>query len=635
MTTTTVAARLNGAGIRKACVVDDVYDPPTRDEFSRDTADQFLESVSRREDLRAALNAIKPDIDTHSDFDDATLANLWSRGVASSELQNVAHEMLFPHRLADLARMRELRDALTAINVDVVECSSVDDVDATSCLVFIDFYLGSGPAVDAKKRSRDKAQAIYQAAQKNDKPFIILMSSRSVELRAEKDDFRRESRLLAGLFGHMAKDEFKDAQRVALVLGVLLKDLGARHEIQHFVDALSDGANAATIKFQDALRDLSYDDYVGIQWLVLKDDGHPLGEYMLWLLRGKLWHFLCAEADVIEQRRALDKMSYDNFQFAFFPPTSSLAALYSAAIFEPQIGALAAHPRDPDNENQAYVRMGDVLRRDQEVRMVINAGCDVAFSPGSRDVKDVAIVMLHGTLKKGARPAPKGEVKTELVIVDGDVYRITWDTLKITSVNYSELWKWANSEGFERFARLSSPQALSIQAAFAANLSQVGLPVRPPHYGELTVELFRAGAGAKSESLFRLVGGAQVAQKAGEEHFALSHACVDGIQEAVKKLRVQLKEKVDGSSTEPGKPGAAGGPPRPSARETAQKELDKADALLLADNWIRAFDSFPLPKGKNGIAVVAQSLVIFSHDTFPVDYPEKALFSLNVRREPE
>ena len=49
------------------------------------------------------------------------------------------------------------------------------------------------------------------------------------------------------------------------------------------------------------------------------------------------------------------------------------------------------------------------------------------------------------------------------------------------------------SKGYERTARLRLPFALEIQRAFTANLTRIGMPVAPPIYQPVEVQLFYKG----------------------------------------------------------------------------------------------------------------------------------------------
>jgi hypothetical protein len=51
---------------------------------------------------------------------------------------------------------------------------------------------------------------------------------------------------------------------------------------------------------------MSFEDYTYIQHLALQDDGHPLGDYMLWLDTSQLIDLLLGHRDVAKQRARLD-----------------------------------------------------------------------------------------------------------------------------------------------------------------------------------------------------------------------------------------------------------------------------------------------------------------------------------------
>ena len=78
------------------------------------------------------------------------------------------------------------------------------------------------------------------------------------------------------------------------------------------------------------IRKLSFEDYANIQWFSLSPDGHPLGDYMLWLYKSLFAHLLHGHPRVLEEQKRLDSISFKDFIPWQQGPSLDLADVYSA-----------------------------------------------------------------------------------------------------------------------------------------------------------------------------------------------------------------------------------------------------------------------------------------------------------------
>ena len=133
------------------------------------------------------------------------------------------------------------------------------------------------------------------------------------------------------------------------------------------------------------------------------------------------------------------------------------------------------------------------VKNQQDVLLVVNADCDLAYSannPNRPFPADLSILLHPGRLVPPHESVPGGTKVTNLFVVDGKSYKIVWDHRKVVSKTYSEAKQWLVVEGYSKVARLAAPHALEIQQHFAAQLTRVGMPVAPPLARSATVQVF-------------------------------------------------------------------------------------------------------------------------------------------------
>jgi len=560
-----VAAYLRDAGITKAAIIDDAYDPPTRSEFAHEI-DDFWGVVVRTPALVEKIRELKPGVAGAMDVDDDLLRKLWERRNTLPELRQILDEQLFPTRLASLAPLELLGANLQEVGVTPICLGSQQELPEPIKLVFLDYRLGPGmePAVEA---ARAKARRMYDAAANDaDKPFIVLMSSHP-EASAAKDRFREASGLLGGLFGYTPKDQLKEKERLYLQLATWALGMPARHQIQHFVEALEVALDAASKEFRRSIRSLGFEDYANIQWLSLQAEGHPFGHYMLWLYKSFLAHLLHVHEKVVAEQRKLDALCFQEFSPSQSPPSMDLAKLYRFAITEP-VDSELTHPRAAKDDPTPLVRIGDLFFKEEsaDVLIVINPACDLAYAPkADREFpKDRPILLLHGVLQALEDVNEVKGLQTDLFHYEGKNFRVLWDHRRVTSNAYGEVSEWLRAQRYSRKARLALPYALQVQQEFAMHLMRIGTPVRPPIYAHADVAVFCKGDGGKWLPAGERIRGAAViiqlpAQRKDGDQFVLTVDCigqiVDRLDTAITLLKEQ-KGQLNAKLTEAKNPGA-------------------------------------------------------------------------------
>ncbi|OJW07446.1 MAG: hypothetical protein BGO49_26130 [Planctomycetales bacterium 71-10] len=559
--------RLRRAGIMKAAIIDDAFDPLHRDDLEAEIAD-FWNAIQRDEDSVAELRAVAmavasedepvPAEISDEDITDAVLNDLWDRRKAFTKLAAPLAEHLFAQRLIDLAPLEELKKHLKEAGVEPIPLGSEEDLPEPFKLVFLDWLLGPGPGTSASHLAESRARRLYEEpglGSDADKPFIILMSSKPTEAAAAKDHFRAASGLLGGLFGFVAKDELKDRTHLFMRLTAWSLELPARHDIQRFVEALEVGLKGAEAEFTRRIRSLRFEDYANIQSLSLHAEGHPLGDYMLWLYKSLLSHLLHSQARVREQQKRLDAMSYKEYVPVEEHPSPELAEIYQCALTEPAVEEMGHHPRagrqgeekQLNEGKEPYLQLGDLFFKEaggDEVIMVANAACDLAFSPGEDRAfrPDQPVLLMRGRLQRYEVVDNSGAVRTELIRHENRPYRILWDVGHVTSCEYGKVAAWFEERKLRRKARLALPYALEVQQAFTTRVARLGMPVRPPICRRADVEVY-------------FKGDKGVSKRAGETIFdgavVIRGRSADGKDEDQFVITLECARKIANSLAEP------------------------------------------------------------------------------------
>jgi hypothetical protein len=490
-----IADRLHAAGITKVAIIDDAYDTPTVNSFYSGELDDFWSAIERNSEMLDELRDLKPDIQDVDDIDDEVIIALWQNRGELKKLSEPCKNQLFVNKIEMRDDVDTISKHLQDLGLDPDNFDSENLPDSSVRLVFIDYVFD--PTATGDKRgeiAKGKARKIYDSVENDaEKPFIILMSNQP-DVEAQKEIFRKDSKLIGGLFGFMSKDDLKNQEKLYLALETWSIDIPQRHNIQRFVEALAGSVKEASDKFIDKVKELSFEDYANIQWLSLQPDGQPLGDYMLRLYKSYLAYLVHDNPKVLAEQKKLDKLSFDKFYPSQNKPSPQLAEIYRHALTEPGVGEIEVHPRSDPFSKEPLLQLGDIFIRDKshEVLMVINPACDLMFAPEtSRGFpQEMSILLLPGVFQALDENIRPNIACTELFNHDGKAFRIAWGKKQVISKKYKEVWDWLSIEKYSRISRLRLPYALEVQQAFAANLTRIGMPVKPPFYRNADVEVY-------------------------------------------------------------------------------------------------------------------------------------------------
>ncbi len=300
-------------------------------------------------------------------------------------------------------------------------------------------------------------------------------------------------------------------------------------------------------KFKGDIRKLGLEDYAYLQRLGLQDTGDPLGDYMLWLYSSYFGHLLLQNPQLREQQAEIDQISFDHLPPSHTMPSRQLAELYKSALFEDGVG-----PLDREALDQPHLYLGDLFLNEsnREVRMVINAACDLAFTlTGKQKFEpNQTILLIQGELRALSESAGgKDVVRTELFEHKEKTYRILWHIKNVDAYPYARVAHYLSEQGYQRTNRLRLPFALHVQQAFASNLTRVGMPPSPPLYQAVHIQLLAKTQDGTFESLTKVLEDKAflVVSRTGGLQCVLTADCLCDIKEAIDNRIVAInKEKV-------------------------------------------------------------------------------------------
>lgn len=534
-----ITRKLREKGIKALALVDDAYDPFNPKEVADQQVETFWSALQNRRDpaheqvsreFAEFSESADVRVETPEDIDADVLRQLWDSRATYPALRPHLDD-LFSTKLGKRRQVDRISALLNDVCTDegerVVEVRTLaSDGDVIeklegSKLVFLDYHMGAddnpGAREEAITRAKEITEQIYKRYAPDELPLVILMSS-SESVKKEQDQFRRDTKWLNGLFYCVTKQDLEDAGKIGINLGTWLERLEEGKKIQQFVNTVETSLRSAVDGFVESMSNLSLEDYACVQSFSLKPDGQPLGEYMLWLFNSYLGR-LAFESDVNvnEQQEVMDRIEFDRIPLNQLMPSPELIEMYDSAVFNKHVGDISRHPSLAESDGTTapgaacavgplmpYLRLGLLfVNGDQrEVMMVINADCDLAYTPdGSRQPIPV-VSLIGGELHeiKNSTDVLK-EPKTEFFKVNDRTFHIQWHLKKTVFFDFAKVLSGLESAGYKPYALMRAPYALEVQRAYSTHFARIGLPVAPPMTHEVQIEIFRRDNDGKPVTL--------------------------------------------------------------------------------------------------------------------------------------
>ncbi len=500
--------------VRRAVVIDDLFDRKVSDYIKPEAMATFAAELSAKPNMAAELVAAqieKAEILARNETALRALAQQRDRLL----ITRPAIETLLFDYLAELGNVDELILHLQAINIEVTPLGADVEIPAnlTAQLAFIDYFLdGDPPAPSANedaaqarktrlslgKRAREKAQIIY----KQTRAHIVLMSNRS-DVATLESEFRSEAKLLKGYFRFQEKETLSDRNKLRALLTMLPLTADFRHVLHDFIDCLQTRTQALIGRFMEEIRTLGLEDYAHLRQLSLNHEGHPFGDYTIKLFGAFLTSLVLEDATIATEVDRLDATQFESLLPIVSDPSTTLGRVYLASLTErlrrpiehtaevpatsdTSVVATEQDAQNPEAPQEALIQLelGDLFVRNvaSPVYAVMNPACDLPVAPGRGREGDDTILLLPGQLRllhelpAGTRPPT---LFTPMYLHEGHIYRIDWDYRKLRTLPHREIPALL-AEGYKCERRLHLGPALELQQHFTAETGRVGLPVAPP-----------------------------------------------------------------------------------------------------------------------------------------------------------
>jgi hypothetical protein len=486
-----VAKVMDEGGIMIVAVVDDVFGGPSVADYKVTEFEEFWAEVQYDDDALAELKALGISITNPEDITRDVLKTLIEKRAGLARLGTIIDKHFTPTFEAKRRPVMKLCNCLeNDLKRTVVRNDGTEDLKERGIrLIFLDYYLQEGNEAESIRKARRIAERIAQEYGKDERPLILLMSSKLDITEDMIASMRKGAKFLGSMFEFVPKGQFEDAAQFVINLGCIARSLPERQRIQRFVEGVENSISTAAERLQESIRGLSFEDYAYIQRLSLQREGHPLGDYVSWLYSSYFGHLLF---DAIPEREILDGLTFSKLPATAFTPSLQFVEMFKNIVTE-AVGPVTGHPRDknPSGEDAPpLLHFGDVLTNGgTEVRMVISAECDLAFTPDENDRPydpERAILLIPGALATGNQSAA---LKTEFFAYKNETKCIIWHPKRVISIAHGNMQAWMRENDLKREARLRLPFALEIQQAFAADMTRIGMPVGPPVIESATVQV--------------------------------------------------------------------------------------------------------------------------------------------------
>jgi hypothetical protein len=620
--------------IRRVAVVDDAFDPVSLASFQEGEDREFLAAVNEQDALLKEFHKLvhgqeNDDVINESHLTDEVAKLLWDHGRTLEGLGLVLRRTLFRVLELKVSQVERLCDFLKdQLQIESVETygTAADLPGGEFGLAFVDYRFGPSRQDESVRRAVRWAKHLYH----NGKTFIILMSAESEAIKRQ-EPFRRDSELTRGLFEFLEKKEIDDPGKFCNRLNSFCAGLDTRHEVHRFASAVETAADQAITALKESIHALGLEDYAYLEQISLREDGHPLGDYMVWLLGEYFAHNLAVNDSLQPARKEVNGLKFDRFLPLQRPPSVMLARMYSAAITDPVHEGWDPHPREVQEEGETgtgelhpaanatpmeettgerpaptervllspsekiepspelssersapaegitgvvllqapqssaapageaapsakgmpLYQLGDLLIADQTkpAFLILNAGCDLQFSPGKRECDpQQTILLVPGRFEPLHERSDETNVKrTELFELGEERFRIIWQHTRTIALPYYQVRPAHEPKGYHRRWRLKVAYALEVQQHFASQLTRVGVPTPTPVFRERSVEVYGKDAEGNYRNLGTIRDGIVVFHHRDRDQFVLTvdcvHAVLDHIDGYVAEIEGELNSR--------------------------------------------------------------------------------------------
>lgn len=507
----TLAEVLKNAGVTTVYVVDDAYDqnpPPITADFAQAFVETLennqLDDVCKR--LRiAAENELDAALITALQDAETTNAMFAIRGDYAGGA--ALFEDFVTGQEGRRAQLNPLVDLLRSHGIEPLTFGQMDTFTNAPApeLIFIDLRMLNEQHVDVLQ-----AVDVYkkvQAVHRDCIPFVFLMSSEGMTLRAQRDDFRDQARLLRSQFESVEKIDFKPDSDFESRLNAYIAALPLIRDMHQAVTHFSSAVSTAGDRLKATLLSLDLADYFLLHANTAQIDGTSVGVYLSELLLDYLSHEVERVPDFwcfAKTLNALQMRSALRMRCEMSPATW---LIYSGTVLhaKERLNADRELGRGPSN---GYFYLGDIFFLAKELNealprlalVVITPACDLARPD---QLANRTILLCEGKVterKVDAAPRPGATV----IPHPGDENRqlqIEWNHKKLRTWTTEEVDKFKSEDcSFVSAGRLRPLHALLLQHAVTADLGRIGVARTPSMCFPLGLRAF-----VRSDGHWRLI----------------------------------------------------------------------------------------------------------------------------------
>lgn len=516
---------LKSGPINKIMLVDDAYDAPS---FDPDDAGSLL-TLLERDDVRDHL----PEETIDDDALASAIVSLQTNELDADAI-TIAHAAVYqawmrhPDEFLDPGdKFKDSKGAtlealgpLTKLLNESVEPGNVMTTGNNTAasdfssfkpdMLFMDYYLSSAEPTTGKAKALERteeqrsialAKELIRTAE--NRPSIILMSSKDVGSKAERYRTALEDQVLKLRFGFVKKahinipdaakpEEVQVEDETADTLLDAIQGFQFGREVELALKLWRDGAKKGLEILQDDIAELDVRDFAYLLRFRLHGEGESFADY----LEGFLGDSLRATVDDTVQWDAEpfanidDPAIYTAIEGGHPDPSKKIAQLYHRIRFSM-----------PNRRSRSRFKLGDVFldEKKTKVRVVISPDCDLIPRSGGRP-RSVRLLTMGGTIHGSQNDKA---FASELIIVKRiNVHAIRWDLKDIATHMFEDNGTLElDKDKYTQFGTLRPLEAQNIQKLALADLSRVGVAVAPTVYELAVVRAYIKPARGKYKEL--------------------------------------------------------------------------------------------------------------------------------------
>ena len=500
---TKLQALLEHRDIRKAIVIDDVYDEaPRPEELDEGEWTNFFDDLG--EAGNALISGMYPAYE-NTKLDDLRVSPefvnvLWAN---RTRLPDLAREHLFSNYEHTKATERTVLDALVLKLESVgLTCTSMgrelDHAAKEADLVFIDLFLGFHQSESDMECAIQRVSELVR--NRADKPPLVVLMSRSGRLWEKRNQFRDDAGLLGSTFRVVSKADLARDGKLETMLTRLAEHYEDAKRVAAFVHAWDQGLERARANFIRVLRRLDLPDVAQVRALLLDFEGQLLGEYLLDVADRVLQHEIEAETETIAAAQELNAIDLTKYPTPHLAGSADLQDLVYRMIFQHRERLKLAF----DGATPA-IQFGDLLRcKDNrsgaltnDVLLVATPACDLSRNGVEH------VLVLPGTLRQlAAEDWSYGTTVAKTPIFeseDGSRHWIRWHLKDRQTIPMAIVSKRIqDGEMYERVGRIRETYTIEIQQRLLADMGRIGQPANPPATFPVAISLYAVSPDASA-----------------------------------------------------------------------------------------------------------------------------------------